>query len=122
MINALALMIQGYIISNIFDDPKITLDFKNNHYIYVGKNNRDNTTDIIDLNQDIYDWLYEHRFNISDIGNGSIIKVINISDGFSINIHPNIPKDAKVWYFNSNIFAPNNITDLENNYAKPIKY
>lgn len=46
---------------DIFDEPKKEINFKKDYYVFVGKNDFDSGTDLVELNQEKYDWLYEHR-------------------------------------------------------------
>ena len=108
-------LIIGKEIGDIFDEPKKVLDFKNNYYVFIGKNLFDDGIDMISLNQKLYDWLYEHRWNIKDIGSGTIIEVIELEENDRIKI-PNNLKDATVWNLNVNHHSSETIEDLEKRY------
>lgn len=110
-------IIIGYEIGDIFDEPKKELDFKKDYYIYIGKNGFDDGIDVIDLNQEKYDWLYDHKWNIKDIGRGTIIKVIDLQENDCMKI-PNNIKDAIVWSLNISHHSSETIEDLEKNYLK----
>ena len=108
-------LIIGNEVGDIFDEPKKEINFKKDYYVFVGKNDFDSGTDLVELNQEKYDWLYEHRWNIKDIGAGTIIKVIELQENDCIKI-PNNVKNAKVWNINVNHHSSETIEDLERKY------
>lgn len=108
-------LIIGNEIGNIFDEPKKELDFQKNYYIYIGKNNFDSGTDVISLNQKLYDWLYEYKWNIKDVGEGKIIKVIELIENDCLKIPDNIT-NAKVWHIKMDHNSSETIKDLEERY------
>lgn len=112
-------IIIGYEVGDIFDEPKKELDFKNNYYVYLGKEIYDSEDgmDLIDLNQEIYDWLYDHKWNIKEMGRGTIIKVIDLQENDCMKIPDNI-KDALVWCLNVSHHSSENIKDLEERYIE----
>lgn len=110
-------IIIGYEVGDIFDEPKKELDFKHNYYIYLGKEGFDDGIDVIDLNQEKYDWLYDYKWNIKDIGRGTIINVINLQENDCMKI-PNNIKNAIVWSLNISHHSSETIEDLEKRYLK----
>lgn len=110
-------IIIGQEIGDIFDEPKKDLDFKHAYYIYLGKDDYAvGGIDVIDLNQERYDWLYEHKWNIKDMGSGTIIKVLEIAENDRLKIPDNI-KDASVWALRVNHHDLETIQDLEERYT-----
>lgn len=108
-------LIIGNEVGDIFDEPKKELDFKKDYYVFIGKDDFDSGTDVIELNKKLYDWLYEYKWNIKDIGEGIIIKVIELVENDCIRIPDNI-KDAKVWHIKMNHYSSETIEDLEKRY------
>lgn len=113
-------IIVGYEVGDIFDEPKTELDFKHDYYIYLGKEGFDDEIDVIDLNQEKYDWLYDHKWNIKDIGRGTIIKVIDLQEDDCMKL-PNNIKDIEnvlIWSLKINHHSSKTIKDLEERYIQ----
>ena len=109
-------LIIGNEIGDIFDEPNKDLNFKKDYYIYLGKDLWEDGIDLIDLNQEIYDWLYDHKWNIKDLGNGTIIKVIKLEENDKMNI-PNDIKDANVWAIKVSHHSSESINDVKERYV-----